>query len=109
MASKLHHVAVRSANFEQTVRFFQEVFGMEISRTRGEAPARMLWFKEGIQINEAAEVHASEGIWDHVGIAVDNKEEILSKVPALGCTIFPEKPHWFCTPDGIVIELMPWE
>ena len=32
MASRLHHVAVNSANFDQTVRFFQEVFDMEISR-----------------------------------------------------------------------------
>ena len=106
MASKLHHMAINSANFEQTVRFFQEVFQMEISRTRGEAPLRQLWFREGIQINELPEVSSAAGIWDHVGIAVSNKEEILSKIPAFGCTVLPEKPHWFLTPDGIMIELM---
>ena len=106
MASKLHHVAVRSANFEQTVQFFQEVFGMEISRTRGDAPARMLWFHEGIQINEATQLQMSSGVCDHIGIHVTNKQEILDQACARGCIIQPEKPHWFLTPDGIMIELM---
>lgn len=51
MAGQVHHVAVNSANFEETVRFFEEVFQMEISRTAGEAPARKLWFRQGIQVN----------------------------------------------------------
>ena len=106
MANTLHHVAVRSANFDQTVRFFQEVFQMEISRTRGDAPKRMLWFKEGIQINEVTQVEMAGGVCDHIGIHVDNKQEILQQVGAYGCKILPEKPHWFLTPDGIMLELM---
>ena len=106
MASKLHHVCVNSANFEQTVRFFQEVFQMEISHTRDAAPTRKLWFKEGIQVNEVPDVPSPAGPWDHVGIEVSNKEEILSKIPSFGCTVLPEKPHWFLTTDGFVIELM---
>lgn len=105
MAGKLHHVAVNSANFEQTVRFFQEVFQMEISRVRGDAPNRQLWFQQGIQVNEMSEVPAAPGVADHIGIEVTNKEEVLSTVPAYGCKIFPDKPHWFTTPEGIVIEI----
>ena len=106
MASQLHHVAVKSVNFEQTVRFFQEVFDMDISRTRGEAPARMLWFCEGIQINEVTQLQVSGGVCDHIGIHVTNKKEVLEKACARGCKVLPEKPHWFLTPDGIMIELM---
>lgn len=105
MASRLHHVAVNSANFDQTVRFFQEVFDMEISRVRGEAPSRQLWLRQGIQVNEVAQVEKVAGVWDHIGIETTEKEEILRKVPAYGCEIFPDKPHWFRTPDGYVIEL----
>ena len=106
MASKLHHVCVNSANFEQTGRFIQEVFQMEVSRTDGAVPSRRLWFREGIQVNEATEPSAAAGACDHIGIEVSSKEEILCKIPAFGCTVLPEKPHWFLTPDGFVIELM---
>ena len=86
MAGQVHHVAVNSANFEQTVHFFEEVFQMEVSRTSGEAPARKLWFRQGIQVSD--------------------KAETIKKASAFGCAVVPGKPHWFTTPDGIVIELM---
>lgn len=105
MAGKIHHVAVNTANFEQTVLFFQSVFEMEISRTRGAAPNRQLWFRQGIQVNEVPECASATGVYDHIGIAVDNQEEVLRIVPSLGCQIQPGKPHWFLTPDGIMIEL----
>ena len=106
MAGRLHHMAINSANFEQTVRFFQEVFQMEVSRTRGDAPSRQLWFQQGIQINEVSEIAPAEGVWDHVGIEVSDKVDILNKISSYGCTVLPNKPHWFRTPDGFVIELM---
>ena len=106
MAGQVHHVAVNSANYEQTVRFFEEVFQMEISRTAGEAPARKLWFRQGIQVNEIPAGNPSSGLYDHIGIQVQDKDETLRKAFALGCNAVPGKPHWFTTPDGIVIELM---
>ena len=106
MAGRLHHVCVNSVNFEETVRFFQEVFQMEISHTRGTAPSRKLWFQEGIQVNEAAHADSAGNLYDHIGIHVDNKEETLAKARAFGCTILPDKPKWFYTPDGTLIELM---
>lgn len=45
MAGTLHHMAVNSGNFEETVKFFQELFDMEVLKTNGEAPHRKLWFK----------------------------------------------------------------
>ena len=106
MAGQVHHVAVNSANYEETVCFFEEVFQMEISRTAGEAPARKLWFRQGIQVNEVPAGNPVSGRYDHIGILVQDKAEVLEKAFALGCTAVPGKPHWFTTPDGIVIELM---
>lgn len=106
MAGQIHHVAVNSPNFEETVHFFQALFDMEVSRTRGEAPERKLWFRQGIQVNEVPAGNSLSGRYDHIGILVEDKEEILEKAFALGCTAIPGKPHWFTTPDGIVIELM---
>ena len=52
MSCQLHHVAVNTRNFEETVRFFKELFAMEVTQEKGQAPNRKLWFREGIQINE---------------------------------------------------------
>lgn len=106
MAGQVHHVAVNSANFEETVRFFEEVLQMEVSRTTGEAPARKLWFQQGIQVNEIPSGDPASGLYDHIGIQVTDKAVTLKKAAAFGCAPVPGKPHWFSTPDGLVIELM---
>lgn len=105
MAGQLHHVAVNSANFEETVRFFEELFGMEASRTAGQAPERKLWFRQGIQVNEAVNAEPG-GLYDHIGIQVTDKALTLEKAAAFGCTPVAGKPGWFVTPDNIVIELI---
>lgn len=106
MAGKLHHAAINSAKFEDTVRFFEEVFQMEVSRTTGEAPERKLWFHQGIQVNEARSAESGAGQYDHIGIQVTDKAQTLEKAAAFGCTPVPGKPHWFTMPEGVVLELM---
>lgn len=106
MAGQVHHVAVNSDHFSDTVRFFTEVFQMEVSRTTGEAPNRKLWFHQGIQVNEVSEITQGSTRYDHIGIAVTDKAETLEKAAAFGCKPMANKPHWFTTPDGIVIELI---
>ena len=107
MAGKLHHMAVNSANFEETVRFFEELFDMEVLKTGGEAPDRKLWFRQGIQVNETAEADTRGNVYDHIGIWVDDRERTLAKALGMGCRAIDGKPaHWFLTPDNIVIELM---
>ena len=107
MAGKLHHMAVNTANFETTVRFFEELFDMEVLKTNGEAPHRKLWFQQGIQVNEATQMIPGGNVYDHIGIWVDDRERTLAKAHAMGCKAMDGKPaHWFLTPEGIVIELM---
>lgn len=106
MAGRVHHVAVHSANFTETVRFFEEVFQMEVSRTAGKAPERKIWFRQGIQVNEVTKAELCAGLYDHIGIQVTDKAETLKKASAFGCKLLEEKAGWFVTSDGIMIELM---
>ena len=106
MAAQLHHIALTSANFDQTVRFYEEVFQMEVDRIAGQAPERKLWFLQGIQINEVSCECPGNGQWDHVGLKVTGKQQTLDRAFAAGCTLVPGKKDWIVTPDGVVIELM---
>lgn len=106
MAAQVHRLAINADHFEETVRFFTEVFQMEISRTAGKKPARKLCFRQGIQVNDVPAGNPASGLYDHIGIQVTDKAEILEKAAAFGCTPVPGKAHWFITPEGIVIELM---
>lgn len=106
MTCQLHHVAVNTRNFEQTVRFFKELFAMEVIQEKGHSPNRKLWFREGIQINEDQTALTEGDRYDHIGIQVDNWEQLRRRAEEMGCAPVPGKPHWFVTPDKIVIELM---
>ena len=106
MSCQLHHVAVNTRDFEGTVRFFQELFHMEVTEERGQAPNRKLWFREGIQVNECAAEPSDGSRYDHIGIRVDNWEQLRERAAEMGCTPVPGKPHWFVTPEKLVIELM---
>ena len=106
MKGKLHHAAVNSAHFEETVKFFETLFEMEVSSTRGEAPHRKLWFREGIQVNEVPQVAAGGNVFDHIGIQVPDREKAISKALALGCSPVEGKgAHWLLAPGDIVLEL----
>lgn len=105
MYAKMDHVAINVNNFKENVRFFEEVFGMEVEKATGEKPARKIWFRQGIQLNETAEDVCCEGIMDHVGIRTDCKEIVLAKSKEFGCKGLPNGEHWFQTPGGIKIEL----
>lgn len=106
MSCQLHHVAVNTRNFEETVRFFKELFSMEVTEERGQAPNRKLWFREGIQVNEVLELPTQGSLCDHIGIHVENWEQLRQRAEEMGCAPVPGKPHWFVTPDKLVIELM---
>lgn len=105
MLAKIDHVAIRVNDLEESVRFFQEVFEMNIDKTAGEKPMRKIWFREGIQLNETEGIPGGEGEMDHIGICCDHKEIILERSRLFGCSPLPNGDHWFQTPDGVKIEL----
>lgn len=105
MTAQLHHVALNTAHFEESVRFFEMLFEMEVSRTAGEKPSRMLWFRQGIQINEVIDSNSTGNRYDHVGIQVPDWQATRRRAAEMGCIPVEGKPHWFVTPEGVVIEL----
>jgi catechol 2,3-dioxygenase-like lactoylglutathione lyase family enzyme len=105
MTAKLHHIAVRTDHFDETVRFFREVFGMEVSRQEGTAPGRQLWFHQGIQVNETTDPRKDSYLYHHIGLLVDNVAEAMEAAVAYGCKPVEGKNGWFRTEDGLVIEL----
>lgn len=105
MHAKMDHVAIKVSNLEESVQFFEEVFGMEVAKTAGEKPIRKVWFKEGIQLNEVDGNTITDGIMDHIGIYTDDQSVILEKSKKYGCRNLPNGNNWIQTPTGIRIEL----
>lgn len=105
MYAKIDHVAIKVNNLEESVQFFEEVFGMEIEKTAGEKPVRKVWFKEGIQLNETDGDIERGGMLDHIGIYTDNQSAVLGKSWEYGCKKLPNGDNWFENPLGLKVEL----
>lgn len=105
MAVFLQHVAINTTHFEESVQFFESLFEMKATRMMGDAPNRKIWFRQGIQVNEVSGQITDGNQFDHLGFQVTNWQETRRKATAMGCKDVEGKPHWFVTPDGIVIEL----
>lgn len=104
MTAVLDHVAINSQNFEETVRFFEEVFHMTVSRESGSGPVRQIWFHQGIQINESTERCRENALYHHIALRVKDQAEAIEAAKTYGCTMVAGRKNWIVTPDGIVIE-----
>ena len=109
MRSRLHHVAISTADFDWYTAFFTDIFGMETERTTGAFPARKIWFCEGIQLNELPETSGTGGPCDHISIAVPDIPDTVRRACECGCTPLPDGAHWFALPNGIRVELKPFD
>jgi glyoxylase I family protein len=120
-----HHTAIRSANFDASVRFYHEVLGMKTKITWGKDHDRAVMLDAGdgnyveIFARASAFPHV-EGTILHFALRTDDCTAMLEKVRAAGCEITMEpkevtidsslgpvlvKIAFFKGPDGEVIEL----
>ncbi len=103
------HVAVKVADIDWNIRFFEEVLDMPVREIDGprESP-RQVWLRGGIQLigapGLAAEAPPQPWI-AHVAIRVRGLEAALARAARWRVTVLPQGPHWLRTPDGIVLEL----
>lgn len=105
---QLHHVSIMADDYDWYVSFFRDVFGMEVEKTKGEAPKRNIWFKEGIQLRECVQLPPASGVYDHFAFGSDDIPGTVAKALAAGCQpLSPEKPHWFVLPNGAGVEMKP--
>lgn len=106
MTARLDHVALNVVHMEETLEFFQTVFGMEVAKTNGDAPMRKVWLRQGIQLNETPNKTFENGVMDHIAIHVEDISTIMKEVKHRNLPLIPGKENWFCLSNGVVIELI---
>lgn len=99
----IHHAAIRVDNYEWYKDFFEKL-GMHIRKSAGEAPARQLWFEEGIQLKESNEIVNGNNV-DHIALGTDDVAGTVSLALSLGCRKH-DKDNWFILPNDVIVELM---
>ncbi len=105
--SYLEHAAVTVKDIQWSIRFFEKVLGMTITRRKEEnGNLRQVWLIGGLQLISAPEDYKA-GQGHHLGIVVEDlqktREEMLSYEGVHGVPGKPEK--WVELPDGLLLEL----
>jgi catechol 2,3-dioxygenase-like lactoylglutathione lyase family enzyme len=115
--AKIRHIAIRSEDVEQTVRFFTEVFGLELVQRRQHGPVDL---SDGdvnitvlpLTIGAAGDVRPG---FDHIGFSVENESEVRDRLLANGASelnpirlgdVYYESK--FKSPQGLVIDVGHW-
>jgi catechol 2,3-dioxygenase-like lactoylglutathione lyase family enzyme len=115
--AKIRHIAIRSEDVEQTVRFFTEVLGLELVQRREHGPVDL---SDGdvnitvlpLNIGAAGDVRPG---FDHIGFSVDNESELRERLLANGASelnpirmgdVYYESK--FKSPQGLVIDVGHW-
>lgn len=105
MAAYIEHAAYKVENLDWYVRFFSEVFEMEVTRQAvASNGSRQVWLMGGVQLCEQPQPCTADGRTDHLCLIVDDLEAARAKALALGCSELP-KHHWVMMPDGLRIEM----
>lgn len=127
MASILgfHHTALRSASFDDSIKFYTEILGLRLKITwgQGDGRAAMIDAGDGNYIEvfaRGASFPHEEGTILHFALRTDDCSAMLDKVRAAGAEVtmeptsltidsnvgpVPVKIAFFKGPDGEVIEL----
>lgn len=108
--AEVDHLAVRVADIDWHIRFFQEVFGMVITEIDGPADApHQAWFDAGLQlistIGHEAPPSNEAGWLAHVALKVGDREAVLDHAAGWGVQVLPQAANWIQTPDGLALEL----
>jgi len=115
--AKIRHIAIRSEDVEQTVRFFTEVLGLELVQRREHGPVDL---SDGdvnitvlpLNIGAAGDVRPG---FDHIGFSVENESEMRERLLANGASelnpvrlgdVYYESK--FKSPQGLVIDVGHW-
>ena len=124
----INHASVYCKDLERSIHFYHEVLGLPIIRQLpmpdDPKKPRVVWLP-GVELtrhtDDGAVERGSPGFFRHIGLAVDNIEEVCAHLEAEGVAFetplrdvtFPEigqglKLCFFRDPDGILLELVKW-
>ena len=106
-SSYVEHAAVTVCDIAWSIRFFEEILGMEVIR-RKEANGKLeqVWLRGGLQLISSPDNHAA-GRGHHLGVVVKNFKSTLREMLSYeGVHAIEGKPEkWVQLPDGLVLEL----
>ncbi len=119
-----HHTAIRSSNFDSSVKFYTEVLGLDPKITWGEAPKRAAMIDAGdgnyVEIFERDTFETGESAILHFAFRTDDCAAMLDKARDAGSEVtleptevtiasnqgpVPVRIAFFKGPDGEIIEL----
>ena len=102
----IDHIAIDVVDSDTALAFFQDVFGMTVTRFQGpeEAPTS-LWLDGGVQLCRVETQAADTGRVGHIAFKTDDLDGLLDRAARYGAEAVPGKPrHWFrCL--GITFEM----
>lgn len=109
--SYLEHVALRVNDIHWHIRFFREVFGMDIRACDGPADhPRQVWTLGGVQLVSSPGFSAPPsndvGWLAHLGIMVEDLDAVLLEAAHWEVKALPQGRNWLQLPDGLAIEIM---
>ncbi|MBO6178969.1 MAG: VOC family protein [Selenomonadaceae bacterium] len=106
-SSYLEHAAVTVHDIEWSIRFFENVLGMDVIR-RKEANGKLeqVWLRGGLQLVSSPDNYAA-GQGHHLGIVTEDFKGTLREMLAYeGVHAVDGKPEkWVELPDGLLLEL----
>ena len=102
--ARMDHACFTVADVDWYLKFFEEAFGFEITKSIPEAGK--YWLDGGMQINKGdVKADKPQGM-DHVGLGVRDLEEAYAKVYAFPeVKELPQGRQWVQLPEGEVLEL----
>ncbi|MHB8647130.1 MAG: VOC family protein [Thermomicrobiales bacterium] len=117
------HVCIKVKDFDTALGFYRDLIGLPVLRRSGTDDAPVFYWLPGLQLTKQTEdpgVHPY-GIFDHIGLSVDNIEAICTRLDAAGYTA--ETPlgtrtipgverkvmnAFYRDPDGNKVEFVHW-
>jgi catechol 2,3-dioxygenase-like lactoylglutathione lyase family enzyme len=81
-----NHVCIRVRDFGTALAFYRDLIGLPVVRWMGTEAEPTSYWLPGIQLREQRDLTGdhSAGPLDHIGIAVENIEEVCARLDAAG-------------------------
>jgi glyoxylase I family protein len=102
----VHHVSIKASvgrQYEETIRFYEDILGMQVIRTWGQGENAGVMFESGngiLEVFATNEKQLPKGAIRHFALATDDVDECIRLVREAGYQVFFD-------PKDIVIESEP--
>lgn len=117
------HVCIKVRDFDRALAFYRDLIGLPVLRRSGTDDAPIFYWLPGVQLAKQSEPPGDQlyGVFDHIGLAVENIEAICARLDAAGYTA--ETPlgtralpgveravmnAFYRDPDGNKVEFVHW-